>query len=226
MGILHHWDIYPETIEKAWETAQEALETLYLEDEIDKLEELIKNSDIKDIIINDATNDIIKFIFENTIDIITDQYPNIKVDCTVNGNASSIDIDKDVINCIEALKRAGLEQDVYGRVHPLGTPIVRFLKSKMLEELGSEAVIEMTLEKYTFEDFLNSIEYGETVTMYGSIEELGEDNQDNGCREDDDTDESFGMFLIQAYHDAYSNEAYFEFNDGTVACIDLKEERI
>jgi len=56
------------------------------------------------------------------------------------------------------------------------------------------------------------------LDVYGSLAECGEANSDNECREEDDTDEMFGQFLVQNYKD--NSKGYEDF------CVLLKSGRI
>lgn len=72
-----------------------------------------------------------------------------------------------------------------------------------------------------FLDFLSSFEKGNYLAWYSSVKSLGEDNSDNGCRDADDDDESFGEFLLGAYKTGNSRVAYFRFRSGKVVSIAL-----
>ena len=224
MSIVNSFGIYTESIEKAWEKAQNFLEFIGLSCEIDQLEDAINDADLKDIVGDNATNDIIEFIFSTTEDIVIDKYPSLDVEYHVNGYDSDISLsDEDITRCISALTDAGLRNDPYNKGKCKDSVLMRFLVADMTEELTLDEIKEMVQDKDVFIDFLTSIEHNETVFRYGSVEELGEDNSDNGCREEDDTDESFGEFLLTCYP-GHSHEAYFQFNDGSIACINLIEE--
>lgn len=72
-----------------------------------------------------------------------------------------------------------------------------------------------------YEDIIKSLIMGNNIEFYDSVSAFGEDRSDNGCREDDDTDESFGLFLIQAYKDGQSQEILAEMPDGKVLSLSL-----
>lgn len=224
MSIVNSFGIYPDSIEHAWEQAQDFLESIGLSCEIDQLEDAINESDLRDIIEDDATNDIIEFIFSTTEDIVIDKYPSLDVEYHINGYDSDISLsDEGITRCISALIDAGLRDDPYHKGKCKGSILMRFLATDMIGELTPDEIEEMVQDKDVFLDFLTSIEHNETVYRYDSVEELGEDNSDNGCREDDDTNESFGEFLLTCYP-GHSHEAYFQFSDGSIASINLIEE--
>lgn len=72
-----------------------------------------------------------------------------------------------------------------------------------------------------FLDFLSSFEKGNSLVWYSSMKNLGEDNRDNGCRDADDDDASFGEFLLGAYKTGNSRVAYFRFRSDKVVSIAL-----
>jgi len=104
----------------------------------------------------------------------------------------------------------------------LGKELVkRAIELDLEVEVPSKNYIEELINnEYVFENVVENLEKGSTVVIYDSVSDLGEDNQDNGCRESDDTDESFGEFLLEAYKQGQTNDVvYFEFTDGKILSV-------
>lgn len=86
-----------------------------------------------------------------------------------------------------------------------------------------EQILEIATNEHLIYDILEVIRKGNDFIIFDSVEELGEDNSDNGCREDDDTDESFGEFLLRSYKDGNSiNTIYYKLNNGKVLVASIQ----
>ncbi len=112
----------------------------------------------------------------------------------------------------KALKQAGTDDSI----------IECIKETDLLDEslLDDSMILELIKNKEVFKDVINRLLNDKFIYVYSSVDELGNDNSDNGCREEDDTDYMFGSFLISAYKTGNSNgTVYYLFNNGKVLVI-------
>lgn len=208
MSILSNiMGIYPESVDKAYERCQEVLEECLLEDKYDELDLFFENKFKNYLDWDDATNSLIECLFDGTREIIESIYP-FETEWHINGYASDFRVTNDII---KYLVKAKVEKNLikYVAIHDLenvlsmeDTEFVDFVSNSNKEEI--ERIVE-------------ALEKGADVAFYESVEELGALNEDNGCRETDDTDETFGQFLIQAYKNGNSSTTIFiELSSGRI----------
>lgn len=203
ISLIEILGIHEDSIEHAWEICEEKLAQFRIDrSRMDEVQEYIEDNK-SEWNLDDITNSIISQILDETQKILEEEYIKIEVSVYVNGWDSHIHTAWDDLADILQNKENGA--------------VINFFKSAdSWGGLGVEKIGEIS-DNGCFEDFCRIFENGNDLTFYDSVAELGEDNADNGCREKDDTDESFGQFLIKSYFDGSSgNTFYFEFKDGTV----------
>lgn len=206
--------IYPESINKAYEVVSNTVNSIGLSKLLDGFDEKVKMS-IKRLIVeeepddnstlNDLTNSIIYEMFDIMQDAINDVIPDLMVYANVNGYDSTFEIGgstKEETARIRILLESGLDKNL----------IKKALEVNLISlGISNDDLRELLTDQYVVKDIVKAMKSNEfDYTIYKDVEELGADNSDNGCREDDDTDETFGLFLIQAYHDGHSDAIYAE----------------
>lgn len=176
MGILEKLGIYPESIGNAWEECQNALENQGLDERMSKLEGDV-SGDVEELVGSNLTNEIIGLMFEACKNIIEEAHPGQDVTYYVNGYDSH-------------LYPGTNPESVEGRLETAGLTF-----EEMKEILADEG----------FENDLTELfGIGGDVILYESEAECGADHADNGCRDENDTDEGFCRFLAENYKDNYS----------------------
>ena len=211
IGILDVLGIHEGDIEHAWECCCDTLKQVLLSEKTEDLEERLKDEISNYLDPDDITNSIIWAMIDIAASIIEDEYPNITIETYVNGYDSHIDIKE--INLFNNLK--GLVEKDY---------IKKVFKSNFNEEFEEDVIIQIAKSGSIIEEIIDYYdENGHTPDsyLYESIEDLGEDNWDNEDRKEDDTDESFGMFLINAYKDGNSKSIYYLLDNGMVFSADM-----
>lgn len=216
MSILNILGIYGESIQKAWEKSEDALTYVLLEDKVDQLQDNLQECVSDYFSWQDPTNSIIGAIFLLTREIIKEEYPELDFYEHINGYDSDIRVlddglfekllDEDFDIPTDRIK-AIMKADLYGKTG-----------------LNVDQIVELATHEHVVNDLLKVYENNGDIEIYNSVEELGEDHTDNGCREEDDTNESFGRFLLQTYKDGQSDTLYFELKDGTVISAVLSRE--
>ncbi len=172
--------------------------------EIDNIDDLFKKNIKENFDWEDPTNSIIRAMFEVTENLIRDNY-GLEVIYNLNGDYAGIDID-------DSLYR-GLYY--FGEHRPEKELIWKILQSDIRDYLDEDDIIEIACDSpETMKDLLE-VKDGE-FTYFDSVEELGA--VDNDLKEEDDTDESFGEFLINAYKDGNSRDVIYELSNGKVIC--------
>ncbi len=75
---------------------------------------------------------------------------------------------------------------------------------------------ELRNDKGNYKELTDTVASNKNIRfyVYGSVEELGKDNSDNGTREEDDTDEGFGEYLLEAY--SYNGTFWYRFSNGRI----------
>lgn len=207
--VLDILGIYEGDIEHAWEMCEDKLESLHIDgDKMEEVQDYLENSK-SEWDLDDITNSIISQILDRTTEIIEDEYPNISVDTYVNGWDTHISTSYDkYIDMLDGEEDATVQM---------------FFKNDVADSsLLSETELKEIIEAGYLEDLVNVFENGNDLTFYDSVEELGEDEEDNGCRDEDDTDEDFGEFLIQAFKDGNSSTFYYEFSSGKVIAGEME----
>lgn len=205
-------------IEHAYEACDNALTQVLLESELDTFEDRLAEN-LKYTESFSLTNSLIVAMFELTEEIIREHYPELAPTYYVNGYNSHFYINDD--NVFEDLYDGGVDADT----------IKKIVKADLLTKTGlsSQQICEIYKfgattdgECRSIDDLIKSYDNGNDITIYESVEELGEDNSDNDCRDEDDTDEAFGNFLIQAYKDGNSDTLYIPLSDGSVIAAPIE----
>lgn len=190
ISILNILGIYPDDIDHAWEECESTLKEQELDQFAEELEDSLAD-EVTEIDLNNATNSIIDLMFNICKSIIEREHPGQEVTYYVNGYDSHLYPGTNPESAEGRLEAAGLTFE------------------ERQELLGDEGFMHDLRE--LFED-------GGDICIYESKAECGEDNADNGCREEDDTDEGFCEFLADNYLNNYSTP-----ND---ICIILKSGRV
>lgn len=198
--------IYPNDIEHAWERANDFMESLGMGEQIFDLQGKVEDEVANYFDWNDPTNSIIDCIFEQCKYMVEEAVgADIEISYNCNGYDSDIYFSESLVRVLVGSIDRAYTADI------LATGIYELMSLEQVQELADADVIKDVIAKLKDEE-------GD-LTFYDSVEELGEDNADNGTREPDDTDESFGQFLIQSYRDGNSADVYFEFADGKVVVV-------
>lgn len=100
--------------------------------------------------------------------------------------------------------------------------IKEVILNRLYDEFEDNDLLELCQNVEVVFDLSKTVKSGNDFVFYKNTEELGADHGENSCRESDDTDESFGLFLLQSYKDGNSNTLYFEFSDGRILAADMK----
>ena len=190
ISILNILGIYPEDIDHAWEECESALEGQGLDRFTGELEQSLKD-EFTEIDLNNATNSVIDLMFNICKGIIEREHPGQEVTFYVNGYDSHLYPGTNPESAEGRLEASGLSFE------------------ERQELLGDEGFMHDLKE--LFDD-------GGDICIYESEAECGADNADNGCREEDDTDEGFCEFLADNYLNNYSTPKDI--------CIILKSGRV
>jgi len=204
--------ICPESIEHAEELCESVLDNYHLD--YDEWKESVETNYLNSIQLGEDsfTNYLVTIMFESLKSLFRKEYPALETDMFINGWDSHFYIKND-----ETLKML-LDADIDVET------VKKIINHNLQDNLGlnDDKLVELAKHKAVIEDLIKVYNNNNDIVIYESAEELGEDNKDNGCREDDDTDESFGYFLIQSYKDGHSNTLYFQFNDGQIIAAPLE----
>ena len=206
--------IYPESINKAYEVMSNTVNSIGLSKLLDGFDKKVKKS-IKRLIVeeepddnstlNDLTNSIIYEMFDIMQDAINDVIPDLMVYANANGFDSSFEVGgvtNEETTRIRMLIESELDRSLVKKALKVG------LVSLGVSDDDFKCILK---ERNIVKDLVKAMKnYEFNYTIYKNAEELGADNSDNGCRYEDDTDETFGLFLIQAYHDGHSDAIYAE----------------
>ena len=214
MSILNELGIYPESIEHTQEICEEVLEKTLLGNLFEEWKTCVSNnfhSNSKNIE-DSFTNYVIALMFDALKWILTREYPGLETDFYVNGYDSHFYIKDNEL--FSELFSANVDVELIRKIMKHNLPEKTALdKEKIIELAGSEFVIN---------DLIKAYDHGNDLVIYDSIGELGEDNKENACREEDASDEAFGYFLLQAYKQGHSNTLYYQFNDGEIIAVSLE----
>jgi len=217
-NIIDSLGIYTDEIQYASELIENAFRKVLLVHRIDDITDHMRKELPQNMSWASPTDCIIETMFKAADDIICEEYPmflkeddineDLYISYVVDGLSSHFEVHDD--DLFYVLKNFGLEDDV-----------VRALaKAEVDQNLGlttDETIAELKSIPTVFEDFIKIFKNGNDITIYKSVSELGKANLDNAAREDDDTDESFGKFLLKTYKTGNSNKLYFQFpSDGSV----------
>ena len=211
ISILDTLGLYIGALNHAFTECEDALKSVFLDSKVDDLGKKAQEAlTERGLDWSDPTNSLISLMFEITETIINNEYPSISVHTYVNGYDSHFDVYD--VEVYEAASEAGIDAEIIKMAMVSGILIDLPVKD-------ATQSLELMSDTDTFKDMHEAFVQGGDFTVYESLEELGEDNADNDCREKDDTDEEFGQYLIDAYHNGSSNVAYFKFEDGSILAI-------
>lgn len=211
ISLLNILGFYEDSIDKAFDQCAELLEYLYLKEAVDNIEDNIQKKLPDEFDWDNPTGSIITCMFDITEDIITNAYPDIEVTTCINGYASDIYINEEIQDLKKAVDASNIEDKAY--------TFKRIFSSNLYEEMDISNIKELLNDTGVLEDVLDSMEAGNSFCYYDSVEELGEDNNDSDLYEEDDDNESFGNFLIQAYKNGNSNTIYYVFSNGCILAM-------
>lgn len=210
MSCLINIGLYRIAIGEAYEKCEEVFQNLCLENEIDALNELWLEKLKEDNIFSyyDPTNACIELLFDAAKTLLVTNYPNLDVDYWPDWGGIETSAD-----------------EIVGKLREnnvCDTIIKEVILNRLYNEFEDKNLIELCQDIEVLLDVSKIVKSGNDFVFYENTEELGADHRENGCRESDDTDESFGLFLLQSYKDGNSNTLYFEFSDGRILAADMK----
>lgn len=194
-------NIYPETLDRAYDIAQETLEEVLLSDKLDELDDKIDNYFEEEgvILLDNATDRIIEIIFEKTLDIINDFYGNVlEIETYVNGDDSHIYLRNDeIFNEHLSTSDRKLIKKVYNSC------LISWLETDEIAELFRDKVIA---------DILDAVDYELGLDFYEDKEELGDDIMIEKGIEDGDS-----VSIANKVMEESENEEFYEFSNGKIA---------
>lgn len=210
MSCLINIGLYRMAIDNAYEKCEEVLENLCIENEIESLNELWLNKLKEDNIFsyNDPTNACIRFLLNAAENLLTTNYPNLDIDCWPDWGGIETSADE----IVGKLRENNVNDTINKEV----------ILNRLYDEFKDDDLLELCQDIEVVLDLSKIIKSGNDYVFYENAEELGADYEENGCRESDDTDESFGVFLLESYKDGNSNTLYFKFSDGRILAADMK----
>lgn len=210
MSCLINIGLYRMAIDDAYEKCEEVFQNLCLENEIDALDELWMEKLKEDNIFSydDPTNACIELLFDAAKTLLVTNYPNLDVDYWPDWGGIETSADK----IVGKLRENNVNDTIIKEV----------ILNRLYDEFENDDLIELCQDIEVVLELSKTVKSGNDFVFYENTEELGADHRENGCRESDDTDESFGLFLLQSYKDGNSDTLYFEFSNGRILAADMK----
>ncbi len=208
INILGLLGIHEGDIEHAYDIAKDTLEEWEVDDSdfVNQISERIEEC----LDVSDMTNSIIDAIMEAALTEIDDAYEDIDTrkdfSTYINGYDTHLSCtDSELVTIFSGLKKSAIDKSQY---------------NELIGPLRNAGILEQDLvdiiNNGEFEDFCQVFLNYNDVVVYDSLEELGADESDNGCRDKDEDDETFGAFLVKAYCDGNSTVFYHECRDGSI----------
>lgn len=210
ISLLDVMGLHACDIDHAWQTTEDALKSVFLADFADEISDKFCETAPAAIDWDIPTDSLICHLFEITGELISDRYPSVGVSFYVNGYDSHFYVDDG--NRFAVLKNV-CKLD--------GNTIRKIMSCTEFANLPEPYFVTLASNSSVREDVLEAFRAGNDYELYNSVADLGKDNSDSDLYDAEDTDESFGAFLIRAYKDGNSRTIYLDMPDGNVFAMPM-----
>lgn len=157
---------------------------------------------------DDPTNACVRFLFDIVANLLKTNYPDLDIDCWPDWCGIETSADK----IVDELRKNNVNDTIIKEV----------ILNRLYDEFEDDDLLELCQDIEVVLDLDKIIKSGNDFVFYENVQEFGADHKEDDCRESDDTDGSFGLFVLQSYKDGNSNTLYFEFSDGRILAADMK----